>query len=232
MWKFMHVLAIGLLVWIGHSSRSNAGIMTTIDLGTPSVSATSASFDVSITFPGGAGDQIEAFQVSVLGSDPLLTGGGTDFTRFVFTPDPVTLPSWFELAPVSASGVGLFIPSDPTGPFLLPSPLPQHVGILTVDLIGIAAGADLMVTLAGGPSGQDTDLGGVVGGSFIPSFAGDITNSVVLAFTDPDGVVFKGPGTQVIPEPGTLCSFAACLLAPMLYRKERKRSFRNGNSLH
>src|SRR5262245_39445087 len=121
--------------------RAHGGVMTTVALGTPTVTATSARFPVLITFPGSAGDDIEAIQLSVLGSSPLLTAGGTNFSRFDFTPSPATLPGWTALLPLSASGVGLFAPLDPlAGPFLLPNLGAQTVGTLAVTLAGIPGG--------------------------------------------------------------------------------------------
>jgi hypothetical protein len=172
--------------------------MATFDLGTPIVTPTTASFDVSLLFNGAPADTIEALQLSILGSDPLLTANGTDFSRFTFNLNPTTLPGWSELSPIGLLGVGLYAPADPiAGPFLSPGASPADLGTLTVDLTGIAPGTDLFVTLAGGPPGLGTDVGGTLGGADVPSFA---ANGLV-AFNQPDGVRFQTSG---VPEPGSL----------------------------
>jgi hypothetical protein len=51
-----------------------------------------------------------------VGTSLALTGGGTDFSRFNFALDPVTLSGWTELVPLSASGAGLYAPDPPARP--------------------------------------------------------------------------------------------------------------------
>lgn len=174
------------------------------DLGTPTVTPTSAVIPVSLTFTGGAGDEIVVIQLSVLGSSDALTGGGTDFGRFSFALNGTTLPGWTELAPISTFGVGLYGPSDPVGgPFLSPGGGPIELGTLTVDLTGIAAGQALLVTLAGGPPGLSTDAGGLIGGSPVDSFA----SLGLVGFNPPDGVTFTS-----VPEPAGLRLLAVGVL--------------------
>lgn len=173
-------------------------VMATFDLGTPTVTPTAATFQVALTFTGDPADTIVAIQLSVLDSSDELTGSGTDFSRFSFALNGTTLPGWAELAPLSNFGVGLYAPLDPVGgPFLSPIGSPVDLGTLTVDLTGLPAGLDLLVTLAGGPPGLSSDVGGVVAGSPVDSFAA----AGLLAFNQPDGVRFT---TVPVPEPASL----------------------------
>lgn len=188
--------AVLMLVGLVAPGTSPGAAVATFDLGTPTVTASTATFDVALSFTGEPGDTIEAIQIGVLDSDTLLTGGGTDFSRFSFALNPATLPGWDELVPIDLAGVGLYAPADPvSGPFLVPSASLYPLGTLTVDLAGLPLGSEVFVTLAGGLSGLGTDVGGTVGGEFVPSFAA----LGMLAFTDPNGVAFT-----IIPEPGSL----------------------------
>jgi hypothetical protein len=183
----------------------SAGVIT-FGLETPEVTSGTAAFNVTVDFQGDLGDQIESFQLSVIGSDTLLTDGDTNFSRFSFLPDAVNLPTWFEFVPL-ASGLGFYAPLDPfAGPFLSPTSGPVSIGTLTVDLSGIAGGLNLFVTLAGGSPGFETDAGGTLGGDFVPSLAFDLNHAV--AFGQPTDVFFETPDLQAVPEPSTLALFS------------------------
>jgi len=164
------MLAVAMLV-TGVRSAQAFTITAVMDLQVKSITSDTASFDVLLTFPGVAGDQIESLQLSVLGNnDPLLTAGDTDFSRFGFTPDAATLATWLELSPLS-TGLGFYAPADPfLGPFVLPSGSPQNLGDLEVDLTGLPANQALFVTLAGGFPGLDTDLAGIADQEFSTKF--------------------------------------------------------------
>jgi hypothetical protein len=202
------VLTVLVLVGLGLGWPGvSRGAIATFALGTPTVTPAQATFDVELAFEGDPGDTIEAIQLGVLDSDPLLTAGGTDFSRFAFTLDTATLPDWIELAPIGLAGVGLYAPIDPvSGPFLSPSASPYALGTLTIDLTGLSAGSEVFVTLAGGSPGLGTDVGGTVGGELVPSFAAD-GQLGQLAFTEPNGVSFT-----IIPEPGSLVLLGLGLL--------------------
>jgi hypothetical protein len=207
---FTAILLGGL--WLAMVAPARADSVT-FDLGSPIVTETSASFDVDLTFDGSAGDQIQAVQISVLGSDPALTANGADFSRFSFALDTSTLPGWKELVPVGVLGVGLEGPSDPvSGPFLGPSATPYHIGTLTIDLTGLPTSKALFATLAGGPPGLNTDVGGLVGGTFVPSFSA----AGMVDFAQPNGVAFS-----TVPEPGSVTLFALGALALFLRRQGR-----------
>lgn len=191
--------AITLLSCANHAW---AGAVTTFNLSQLTVSGTSASFDVSLTFSGAPTDTIEALQLSVFGSSPLLTNGDTDFSRFGFVPNASSLPGWLEFSPIS-TGLAFYAPADPiNGPFLSPSASPIDLGILSVDLTGLPPNTDLNVTLNGGPAGLGTDLAGTIAGMTAFSFANADPAIVSLQFAQPDGVSFATPATSV-PEPST-----------------------------
>ncbi|MFO0954534.1 MAG: PEP-CTERM sorting domain-containing protein [Isosphaeraceae bacterium] len=185
------LLVIGVLFG---GPRTATAAFVTFDLSAPTVTATTATFEVFMAFSGGASDRVEAIQLSVLGSSPALTA--SNFSRFSFTPSATGLPGWVELAPIAGTGFNLLAPLDPVnGPFLAPSATPYDLGTLRVNVAGLA-GQSLVLTLAGGTPGVNgTDAGGVVNGAFIPSFA-TAGQAAQVAFTEPGGVRFS-----VVPEP-------------------------------
>ncbi|MCX5661642.1 MAG: PEP-CTERM sorting domain-containing protein [Planctomycetota bacterium] len=186
-----------------------------VDLGPATVSSGAAHFAVSVLFTGAPGDQIEAVQLSVTGSSADLTAGGTDFSRFSFDIDAATLPGWIELLSVN-TGLGLIAPNDPVlGPFLLPGGASQHIGTLNVSLAGLPSGGTPIVSLGGGDPGLTTDVGGTIGGSLVPSFAGSTAHTVSLG--QPDGVAIP-PSTNV-PEPASAAM--TLLLAGALLARRR-----------
>lgn len=221
--RCLAVLLIG--AWVSVPGLLRAGAIVTVDLRPPAVTSTSAAFEVLLGFTGDPGDLIEAIQLSVLGSDPQLTQNGSDFSRFTFALNTTALPEWTAFPPgLSGGGVALYGPIDPIlGPFLVPNPTPYDIGTLSVDLIGLAVGTSLRVTLAGGPPGQDTDVGGTVGGTFVPSFAGDTSGSASLGFLNPGGVDFV-VGQQVeVPEPAAVSLLVLGFAVLFGCRRRRRR---------
>src|SRR3954453_2502730 len=83
--RSLAISLLGLAALAGPSTARAA--MASFDLGAPTVTATSASFEVSLTFTGDPTDTINAIQLSVLGSSDELTAAGTDFSRFAFAPN-------------------------------------------------------------------------------------------------------------------------------------------------
>ena len=74
----------------------------------------------------------------MVGSDPALTAGGTDYSRFHLQLNTAAVPGWSEPAPINpTSGFDLNAPDDPVnGPFIGPtSGFP--FGTLTINLSGI-----------------------------------------------------------------------------------------------
>lgn len=210
------------------SSNVHATIFVEFDLAVNSVTSSQASLDVSLQFTGDPGDQIEGYQLSVIGSDPLLTNGGTDFSRFGFVPNTSVAPlsSWLGSGTLATSGLELGFPLDPLfGPFLLPSSSPLTLGTILVDLTGLAVNAPLHVSLNAGIPGLDTDVFGTFGGTFVPSLAAEGNPDLVLAFADPSGVQFTTPTVNggVVPEPGSLVIWclAGMVLVGNLWRRRR-----------
>jgi hypothetical protein len=165
---FIPVLIGALVLMAGKPCRAGTA---TFSLGTPVVTAGEADIGISLLFSGNPGDTIEAIQLSVLGSDPLLTANGTDFSRFAFDLNATTLPGWLANPTIDAVGLAFLFPSDPiSGPFLSPSATPYDLGTLKLNLDGLPTGQTLFVTIEDGPAGSQTDAGGTVNGNFIPSF--------------------------------------------------------------
>jgi hypothetical protein len=200
-----------------------AAVVVSLDLGTPAVTATTATVPVSLTFTGAAGDNLQAVQLSVLGSSPLLTAGGTAFGRFAFALDPTAAPGWAELVGVGAGGVGLYAPLDPVaGPFLPPGS--YALGTLTVDLTGLPGGAAVTVSLAGGPPGLGSDAGGEVGGVLVPSFAAADPTVALLSYGPGGGsAAFTVPAAAAVPEPTSLTAIGVFASGLLLYRQRRRQ---------
>ena len=142
----------------------------------------------------------------MVGSDPALTAGGTDYSRFHLQLNTAAVPGWSKLAPINlTSGFDLNAPDDPVnGPFIGPtSGIP--FGTLTINLSGIAPDTAVFATPAGGTPGVDaTDVSGVVGGNAVDSFALAGLLTVV-----PDRVEFR---TLAIPEPPSVTLAGITLL--------------------
>jgi len=173
----------------------------TLGLGDPSYVGATALIEVELTFLSDDPlDTVEAIDLAVLGSDPLLTGGGTDFSRFSFALDTVDLVGWMEIDPIGGGavpGVGLYAPDllDPGAMPLPPQPVPYHVGTLSVNLQALPMGLPLVVTLA------SSDVGGMVH-DIDPIDPVSFAREGLLEFAPPNGdsVVVANP----IPEPCTL----------------------------
>src|SRR5262249_25117514 len=89
-------LILGAMI-VGTASRCSADAVATFWLGTPTVTASEVDIPVSLLFSSGnAADTIEAIQLSVIGSDPLLTASDTDFSRFTFDVNTTTLSGWLQ----------------------------------------------------------------------------------------------------------------------------------------
>jgi len=195
-------LVIGAMIAVaGFGGLSEAyGLTVTADLRPVSVTPGQATFDLFLTFPGAAGDVIQAVNLSAFGSSPVLTGNDTDFSRFAFGMDSTTLQGWDELVLMS-TGRGFYAPGDPVnGPFVAAAAAPQRLGQLAVDLAGLPAGSYFVTLAADGPD-FGTDLAGVIGGVDVFSFRNSQEHQLV--FAQPDGVSFRVEGA-VVPEPLTL----------------------------
>jgi hypothetical protein len=215
--QYIRRLAWSVILWGSGALPANAAIMADFDLGPATVTPTQASFDVTLSFAGNAGDQIEAYQLSILGSSSLLTAGGTDFSRFSYTPanSPAPLDAWTTSGTISITGTELGFPTDPVaGPFITPAVTPIVLGTLIVNLTGIAPGTALNVTLAGGVPGLETDVGGTFDGVFVPSVAAAGDPGLQLTFSDPGGVSFATsapPPGGAIPEMTSLFTWGGLL---------------------
>src|SRR5690242_1981987 len=107
---FLRFAFAALLVGFALPAPAKAAIAT-FDMTGPTVTPGSAAFEVFLSFSGLPADRIESIQLSVVRSSALITA--PNFSRFSFTPNPVALPTWSELAPFSPSGFDLLVPADP-----------------------------------------------------------------------------------------------------------------------
>ena len=216
---YQRIVGCGAMIIVMLAAERAHGEYITFGLGTPTVAAGSATFDVTVDFAGADGDLIEVLQLSLLGSDPLLTENDTDFNRFSFLLDGIALPGWQEFVPVSLLGIGLYAPLDPiSGPFLGPTTGPTSIGTLNVALAGITPGTALLVTLAGGPPGLQTDAGGTIGGVTVEL----LSSNDMVAFNNPEGVPFTAPETQGVPEPSSFVAMIA-MGGLVMWVRTRKR---------
>lgn len=207
---FMHLkwaLITGLLLVCGASPARAALIVVGMD--PPSYSGTVASMDVTFHFTGDPGDTMEAFQLSVIGSDPLLTSGGADYGRFSFAPNSALFTGW-DGTPADFGTGGFVFYSNLSGAGLPPSDTPYLIGTLSVELAGLVSDAPLLVTLNGGDPFFPTDAAGFVGGNFdrIPVDAAAASQFVTAA---------------AIPEPSTLAVFTLVGLAAGCMARRRLR---------
>ncbi len=195
------------------------GAIATFGLDVESVTASDALLNVFLTLTGNLGDSIDVVQLSVVGSDPLLTAGGTDFSRFSFLLNSTTLPSWREEDSLADDGLGLFS-ADFFGDYRPFSILDtrEQIGQLRIDLAGLPGNTPLGVTLAEGAPRLQTDVAGIVGGGVVLSFLNSRTDDV--AFNPPSASLTR---VNTVPEPGNLTVWASGLLTAWLIRR-RKRS--------
>lgn len=204
------------------AGRTTPAASVTINLENPAVTASTAVFNVDLSFQGNPGDILNTVQLSVVGSDSALTAGGTNYSRFSFQLNSAAVPGWSELAPINpATGFDLNGPNEPVnGPFI-GSTSGLLFGTLTINLVGIAPDTSLFATLARGTVGLDsTDLGGVVSGTAIDSFA-----QAGLLNVTPDRVGFQTAST--IPEPSSLVmAGTAMFLGVVLVAWRRARAGR------
>lgn len=195
-------LRIGFLgtAMIALASPARPAAVLTFDLALTSQDDHAATFDVALSYsPDTPSDAIDALQIGVVGSADALTSNGSDFSRFSFALDAATLPGFAELAPIDASGVGLYFDLAGTGIGLSPAST-IHLGVLTVDLTGLGPGTYTVSLL--GPPGLGSDAAGTVGGVAVDSFAAADPSLAVVVFAQPNGVgVTIG---AVVPEPISL----------------------------
>lgn len=123
-----------------------------------------ATMGVTFLFSGNPGNTMEAFQLSVIGSDPLLTLSGTDYSRFSFTPNTSLLSGWAGTPTTFGSDGFVFYSTFGNG--LPPSESPYQLGTLTVDLAGLSPNSPLTVTLNGQDPLFSTFAAGMIGGDF------------------------------------------------------------------
>jgi len=213
------VLAFAAACLLAPMNKADAATAE-ISLVQSSLSAGEVEFNVEITFTGDTPtDTLDNLQLSVIGSDPALTAGGADFSRFEFNP---TFPGWVSLLPfdVLNNGIGLFGAFDPIlGPFIEPSPLPQVAGVLRVDLSGIPEGTIVNVAITGDdPFLGGTDVSGTVNGVPVFSFT-DPPNDLIVA--QANGLNVTVPAGAAVPEPSSLllASFAAGIVG---FRRRRR----------
>lgn len=141
------VVAIALVMGLMAAAPQSAHALVTAsyELGTPTVTPTQAEFDVLLSFTADAGEQMVFFSLDVFGSDPLLTGGGTDFSGFSFTPASPLLDDWNLLQDF---GAGPLLSTSAYDTVITPLAPGNHtLGVLTVDLSSLAEGTPVTVSL-------------------------------------------------------------------------------------
>lgn len=222
--RFVMIAAGVALLVCTVTGQALAVTTATLDIGPPTVTPSTATFDVFLTMPGTPpGDRIEGIGLSPFDSDPALTAGNTDFSRFSFAVDAGTLPTWFEGVPIS-TGLGLYIPADSVlGPFFDAGPQ-RRIGQLAVDLAGLAPDTEYTVTLAevGGPLDMlQTDVFGNAEGNWLASFRANPGDTGELVFADPTGVTFR-TSAFVIPEPVTMAGAVMGIFGVAGYLRRRK----------
>lgn len=209
---------------VSFAAPARAESVVAFDLGEPTPEGSLARFGVSVSFQGDpAADYIDVLQIGVTGSDPALTAGDTDYSRFSFSLGPATPPSWALLQDLSG-GFGVALTADLGGVDGLAPPLTGFlIGTISVDLTGLADGT-YSVSLTGGPLGLNTDAGGVIDGVPVASFTEASTGGVPISllasssglapplvsvvFGQPDGLSFKvASGSLAVPEPGGMTLF-------------------------
>jgi len=182
--------------------RAASAVLT---LGNPTVTATTATFELGLSFAGDPGDALTAIQLSVVGSSDELTQGGTDYSRFSFLPG---LADWSSTS-FEPGGFSLVFSGSPASD--LPPTSLIVFGSLVVDLTGIDPAAILKVSLSGGSPGLDSTIAsGIVAGSFVDSFSDP--NELSLSLT-PGEVTFRAipePSSWILGAIGLVLGIGAC----------------------
>jgi hypothetical protein len=210
----MRIALITTLVWLASAAGLRAGAVATFGLASAGQDQSVALLDVTLSFTGGPADTIDLFQIGVTGSSAGLSASGTDYSRFRFLLDTVTLPDFSELVGVDQSGVGLYL-ADPLGSPISTSATPIHLGVLRVDLAGLASG-DYTVRLDG-PAGLGSDASGIVGGVAIDSFAAAPPDVASVAYAPDSGVILH---VRSVPEPSAFL-LSGIGLATLALRRRR-----------
>lgn len=208
----LFILIFACLLGIASGQQSRGDVV--IALGPPVVAGTTASLDVFFQFTGDPGDTIDAFQLSVIGSDAALTSGGANFGRFSFAANPALFGAWSgSPSSIGDFGFSLFTPNDLIGgPFLLPAVDPYRIGTLNVNLAGLVA-EFVTVTLAGNDPLFPTWVGGNIGG--VPA-------EIPIDFAQPGGVAIP-IAAAAVPEGGTFALAAVGMALLAGYRQRRSQ---------
>lgn len=184
------VMVLGIAAAIGGSAQADP-VTPVFTLGAPTVSGNIVDFTVSIDFGADPNLSMVFFGIDVSPSSPELTGGGTDFSAFSFTPNSPLLDDWnlvqdfgSPIAPGTVQYDTIFGPLPP-GTYLL--------GTLSLNLSVAGVGLDpaLFVSI----EGINTEIG-----------AEDEADPSTFDFYP--GTFRIGRRNLVpaaIPEPGTAC---------------------------
>jgi len=186
----------GISIWLAMvvcamAIPTHAATTATFELGTPTISGTSAEFDVIFTFTpdGGTSQAAVFFELDVSTSDSVLSAGDTDYSGFSFLPASPLLDAW-SLAADFADPF-LFLPTIVMDTFTFPGEAlvggPHLLGTLVVDLGAVAPGSDVTVSIEG--------LSTIVGSEDPP---GSVST---FAFVDPEFPNGKGSATFTVPVP-------------------------------